>query len=968
MEVLGGVVTAVALDHLVSFFAKQSASLAGEARSNYFANGERCTRLAARLLRLQPAITAIGAKAEVTPAERAFAETAARLAEDATEFCAQFRGKGTGAWGFICKAVQARTDQLSFAELNQRINELSLDIALDVNAQAWAQEDEKDGQADGAELATALHEMQEQQSAYHYELLDAISALEIAPGAAAAAAVVTAAGGGGELQQLLSMYDYEPDEDEAWLGAGAFGDVYRMKSKTDGEIRAIKMVAMRKVKQFGVAEGALMREAKAMLRLHHSNIVRYFSSHAHGRGGSRSFCLVMELADGGSVYEWLEKARRGAAPIAMGRIVSWMAQIGAGLHHMHVECRMIHRDLKPHNLLLTSDGGSIKIADLGMACADATSMVHSKQGTNIYMSPEKAAGLKYGPPDDMWGAGCVLFELLTLTVLARFVPGGLYASPEKIAAAVTSATGASTLLGMYVQAMLEMDPALRLSSSQLRHVGRAAEQGDRYEPSPVERLRREAAERARAQAEADGADLLRQKQEMEREAQRLRLQQAELRRKMEDEEQARRLAEQRLDRRADTGEVTAKNIGPKLLSRVRLMQEAGSDSEHIEQVLGLESGSLTLLDRKNACMEKLEAASVQLQGVVKRHEDQVPKLQAIEQDLAKERAQHAAARERQRTAEQQLEAANARVNAEAVGIDEWLQNKVIENECAIALLPSDLKPSVYAQLEKRAVTEIQPRVDGVNRERAMVKQQADDLRAAAKETRAAEQATVARAATLQSDNQRLVQLRAEVSAAREALRGLEEQLAVALEQAEPSEAIAATASAAEEILVRLARDEFGFVPFTQAPSARADPMVLTNAGKTAASPRAQSSLLQTGGMLQKRGKMLKSWKNKFFRIAQAPATGDVILSQYADAQSVETKATLTITGVSRCIVMDDAEALTLRSEGQTWHLRARSPEEAEQWARLLRGFVLSPHAINRMPCAWHSRATLTDGSAWDGLG
>ena len=66
------------------------------------------------------------------------------------------------------------------------------------------------------------------------------------------------------------------------------------------------------------------------------------------------------------------------------------------------------------NILLSADGATVKIADLGMACADTTTMMHSKAGTTVFMSPEKAAELKYGPADDMWGVGCILVELVKL--------------------------------------------------------------------------------------------------------------------------------------------------------------------------------------------------------------------------------------------------------------------------------------------------------------------------------------------------------------------------------------------------------------------------------------------------------------------------------------------------------------------------------------------------------------------------
>ena len=103
----------------------------------------------------------------------------------------------------------------------------------------------------------------------------------------------------------------------------------------------------------------------------------------------------------------------------------WLLELGQGLCHMHHECRMQHRDLKPHNLLL--DGQDrLKISDLGLACAYQTVQSLSKQGTQLYMSPEKASGKKYGTMDDMWAVGCILLELLRGEGMEKLCPAGLW--------------------------------------------------------------------------------------------------------------------------------------------------------------------------------------------------------------------------------------------------------------------------------------------------------------------------------------------------------------------------------------------------------------------------------------------------------------------------------------------------------------------------------------------------------------
>jgi eukaryotic-like serine/threonine-protein kinase len=139
-----------------------------------------------------------------------------------------------------------------------------------------------------------------------------------------------------------------------------------------------------------------LREARIAARLHHPNLVRVFDiTELDGRP-----CIVMELLGGGS--------------LAGGRLTrAEAAAVADGLAHAHA-AGVVHRDLKPANLLRAA-GGTVKIADFGIARAVEETMVTeigTVLGTLRYLAPEQAAGRVAGPQADVYSLGVVLDELL----------------------------------------------------------------------------------------------------------------------------------------------------------------------------------------------------------------------------------------------------------------------------------------------------------------------------------------------------------------------------------------------------------------------------------------------------------------------------------------------------------------------------------------------------------------------------
>ncbi|HET6550264.1 MAG TPA: protein kinase [Solirubrobacter sp.] len=170
------------------------------------------------------------------------------------------------------------------------------------------------------------------------------------------------------------------------------------------------------------------REALAAARLVHPNIVQVFDF-GSDRASGRQF-IVMEYVDGHSCAELL----RDRGPMTARQAVEILTQSCRGLEYAHRN-GVIHRDVKPGNLLVNTDG-VVKLADFGIAKAAEQSditKVGSVLGTAAYLSPEQARGEPAGPASDLYALGVVSYQLMagklpyeaaSLTDLARLQEAG----------------------------------------------------------------------------------------------------------------------------------------------------------------------------------------------------------------------------------------------------------------------------------------------------------------------------------------------------------------------------------------------------------------------------------------------------------------------------------------------------------------------------------------------------------------
>jgi serine/threonine-protein kinase len=208
---------------------------------------------------------------------------------------------------------------------------------------------------------------------------------------------------------------------EARIGKGGMGAVYRATHAMLGERVAVKVLSP-DLAADPDATRRFVREARGTFRIDHPNCIRV--SDFGWDGAHRVMYLVMEYLDGRTVGDEIGVD----GPIAAQRVIHMMVQTCAALDAAHA-AGMVHRDLKPDNLMLFRRGDDpdyVKVLDFGLAklfepdSAGTTMFQLAKVtqegtvfGTPEYMSPEQATGQPLDPRSDIYSLGCCMYEMLT---------------------------------------------------------------------------------------------------------------------------------------------------------------------------------------------------------------------------------------------------------------------------------------------------------------------------------------------------------------------------------------------------------------------------------------------------------------------------------------------------------------------------------------------------------------------------
>ncbi len=192
---------------------------------------------------------------------------------------------------------------------------------------------------------------------------------------------------------------------ESKLGSGGMSTVFLANDETLERLVAVKVMHREMSDQPDQIE-RFRREARSVAQLSHPNVVAVIDA---GEDGGYPY-IVFEYCDGETLKERIERLGR----LPFDEAAAYAIETGRGLAAAHA-AQMVHRDVKPQNVLIDSDGRA-KVTDFGIARsleADGLTKTGRVLGTTDYVSPEQAMGQSVGPRSDIYSLGIVLFEMLT---------------------------------------------------------------------------------------------------------------------------------------------------------------------------------------------------------------------------------------------------------------------------------------------------------------------------------------------------------------------------------------------------------------------------------------------------------------------------------------------------------------------------------------------------------------------------
>jgi len=213
-------------------------------------------------------------------------------------------------------------------------------------------------------------------------------------------------------------------------------------------------------------------EVKLLSGMRHPNIVGYRDSFMNEDG---HLCIVMEYCEHGDICTYLQQTKQSGNNPDEGRLLEWFIHVILALHALHLK-RILHRDLKTQNIFLTGSRPqhifAAKLGDFGISrvLSSTTDLAKTQIGTPFYMSPELINNKPYSYKSDIWGLGCVLYEIVngqrafdaqSLNGLALKIIKGHYTP-------VTSNCSGETK--SLIKALLSKNPSHRPTLKEILHI------------------------------------------------------------------------------------------------------------------------------------------------------------------------------------------------------------------------------------------------------------------------------------------------------------------------------------------------------------------------------------------------------------------------------------------------------------------------------------------------------------------
>ena len=196
---------------------------------------------------------------------------------------------------------------------------------------------------------------------------------------------------------------------DSMIAAGGMGEVWRATDEVLGRVVSVKFLHP----QFAADESFLermLREARAASAINHPGVVAVYDfGRIDPEDGVPTSYIVMEHVDGPSLSQLLAKG-----PISVDESLLILEQTAAALHAAH-KAGVVHRDVKPGNIIMTPNG-NVKLTDFGIARSQDTSTItdsNSITGTATYLSPEQASGEKANETSDLYSLGVVIYSCLS---------------------------------------------------------------------------------------------------------------------------------------------------------------------------------------------------------------------------------------------------------------------------------------------------------------------------------------------------------------------------------------------------------------------------------------------------------------------------------------------------------------------------------------------------------------------------